>query len=205
MKKVIKLAVSSDEPNFKRHSKTPQYEGTRYGRLVVTKLAGYSLKRHAVWLCKCDCGNEKTFYQTALKDKTRSCGCLQKETGTRMANRINTKYKGIDTKKMTLIKAYKNGAKHRGYDYNLTDSEAEFFFDKNCYYCGIPPQPNSQGYVYTGIDRLDNTKGYSKDNCVPCCSMCNTIKMDHSLEKFNTWIINLFSNYGKKIVQQRMY
>jgi len=37
-----------------------------------------------------------------------------------------------------------------------------------CYYCGKQP--------INGIDRLDSSKGYGLDNCVPCCSLCNQIK-----------------------------
>jgi 5-methylcytosine-specific restriction endonuclease McrA len=30
-----------------------------------------------------------------------------------------------------------------------------------------------------GIDRVDNSIGYTPDNCVPCCTQCNRIKLDH--------------------------
>jgi len=43
-----------------------------------------------------------------------------------------------------------------------------------CYYCGIDL------YLYTGssIDKIDPNKGYIKDNILPCCGDCNTIKMN---------------------------
>jgi len=59
-------------PNFKDET------GNKYGRLTVEKLyklAGYS---GAVWLCKCDCGNEVAVLGTRLRSgNTRSCGCLR--------------------------------------------------------------------------------------------------------------------------------
>jgi hypothetical protein len=27
-----------------------------------------------------------------------------------------------------------------------------------------------------GLDRIDSKKGYTKDNCVPCCGFCNNLK-----------------------------
>jgi hypothetical protein len=50
---------------------------------------------------------------------------------------------------------------------------------KSCYYCG-KEGPN-------GIDRVDNTVGYTKENCVSCCKHCNYVKGDLSLEDFKTW------------------
>jgi len=53
--------------------------GQRFGRLVVVSEAeprGYMRR----WLCKCDCGREKTVYQTRLRNKgSQSCGCLSRE------------------------------------------------------------------------------------------------------------------------------
>lgn len=38
---------------------------------------------------------------------------------------------------------------------------------KDCVYCGG---------ATTGLDRKDNTKGYTVDNCVPACRRCNSLK-----------------------------
>lgn len=40
-----------------------------------------------------------------------------------------------------------------------------------CHYCGS--KLNSTGY---GLDRKDSNKGYTKDNVVTCCGMCNRTK-----------------------------
>lgn len=34
-----------------------------------------------------------------------------------------------------------------------------------------------------GIDRVDSNKGYTQDNCVPCCYWCNAIKGNHTVEE----------------------
>ena len=40
--------------------------GQRFGRLVVIGDSGERLGRNIKWLCKCDCGNEKTVGGTNL-------------------------------------------------------------------------------------------------------------------------------------------
>jgi len=42
-----------------------------------------------------------------------------------------------------------------------------------CHYCH-----NNLSLTAPNIDRLDSARGYIKDNCVPCCIICNTIKRD---------------------------
>ena len=55
--------------------------GQRFGRLVVVKHMGSNQYRQSVWLCRCDCGNEKVITSNQLRTgHTRSCGCLLTET-----------------------------------------------------------------------------------------------------------------------------
>lgn len=55
--------------------------GKRWGRLVAVRQVGYTTpdqagKRQAVWVWRCDCGNEKEIPATQVKHGgTRSCGC----------------------------------------------------------------------------------------------------------------------------------
>jgi hypothetical protein len=42
------------------------------------------------------------------------------------------------------------------------------------------PEP----FYYFGIDRVDNSKGYTLDNCVPCCAAHNIMKGTHSHNDF---------------------
>jgi hypothetical protein len=34
---------------------------------------------------------------------------------------------------------------------------------------------------------VDNTKGYTKENCVPCCKICNRLKSDLTKEEFEEY------------------
>ena len=61
--------------------------GIKYGRLTVIKRVE-NKNNKIMWLCKCDCGNEKVVAGICLKNgKTKSCGCYRKE----LINQYNTK------------------------------------------------------------------------------------------------------------------
>ena len=55
--------------------------GMRFGRLVVIRRDEENQSHHEkVWICKCDCGNEKSVTTSHLTTgSVRSCGCIRKE------------------------------------------------------------------------------------------------------------------------------
>jgi hypothetical protein len=93
-----------------------------------------------------------------------------------------------------LFSTYKKGAQHRGFAFDLTMYDFERLICQDCFYCGAMPIKRILRYnrrlhrtnliKWNGIDRLDNTRGYSMDNCVPCCWECNKMKMNMGLEDF---------------------
>jgi len=46
---------------------------------------------------------------------------------------------------------------------------------KSCTYCGVDLRVGTG----SGLDRLDNGKGYTLSNVTPCCDWCNTARSDH--------------------------
>ena len=56
----------------------------KFGMLTAIKRVGDKIsssgEHYTMWLCKCDCGNEKVVARSALiKGETRSCGCIKGE------------------------------------------------------------------------------------------------------------------------------
>lgn len=50
--------------------------GQRFGKLVAVEMCGKNEKGRTMWLCKCDCGNERKVLTYNLREgKTKSCGC----------------------------------------------------------------------------------------------------------------------------------
>lgn len=72
---------------------------------------------------------------------------------------------------------YKNGAKKRGFAFNLSQEQFDLFWQKPCHYC--------QSEIETvGIDRKDNKFGYHIENIVSCCTWCNTSKRHTPYQEF---------------------
>ncbi len=159
--------------------------GLRFGRLTVTGWAGrrqYRRNYINTWICVCDCGRECVRVQRALLDPGESsCGCL---------NKCNVKRKNYGCGSFNaLVGAYKRGAKDRGLEFEISVDEFRELTKSVCHYCGAAPsQKLTNGkcapYVYNGIDRADNSKGYTKDNVRPCCGNCNLAKRTMNESEF---------------------
>ena len=171
--------------------------GQIFGRLTVIK-RDYSDSgngKHIKWLCKCECGKEKLIAGYSLKTgNTKSCGCLQKEL-VKERRRLNI---GIASMR-AMINGYKKGAKRRGIEYKLTEEQFKNITQQDCFYCGEKPNnrtnvKNSFGdYIYNGIDRVDNKKGYTIENSVPCCFTCNRAKDVSTQQEFKDWIERVYN------------
>lgn len=81
------------------------------------------------------------------------------------------------------LAVYKKAAAMRGYDFELTDEEADLLFKSPCHYCGLRA-PNR----FNGIDRVVNKAGYVPGNVVACCRWCNLAKGSRPVEEFLTWL-----------------
>ena len=52
--------------------------GMRFGKLTVVRLDERRCCGKACWICKCDCGNEKSIIGSSLtQGMTKSCGCME--------------------------------------------------------------------------------------------------------------------------------
>ena len=153
--------------------------------------------KHLYWKAKCICGNETKICSTNFSNKkTASCGCFRNEkSAERLKNleRSNTLPRG-EGSLSCLINNYRQGAKNRKLNYELTRDQFRDLTKRNCYYCGKEPNNKIKGhrsngeYIYNGIDRKDNNRGYDYFNCVSCCAECNRSKLDNSYYNFINWV-----------------
>lgn len=87
-----------------------------------------------------------------------------------------------------------------GREVALTFEQSCALYKANCYYCNRPPSnlytsSNKASYSlkYTGIDRIDSTKGYLLDNVVPCCVHCNRAKMSLTQKEFYNLVTDIYN------------
>ena len=136
-----------------------------FGSLTVIRKNGNSKKGYANWLCLCDCGKEATVRSDHLKSgNTKSCGCGVKK-GLLKANTTH----GLSSTK--LYGAWR-GMKQRCY-YTKHDSYSNYGA-RGVTVCdewrnsfkAYSDWALSNGYKEgLQIDRIDNYKGYSPENC----------------------------------------
>ncbi len=72
---------------------------------------------------------------------------------------------------------YKKRATNNLYEFTLTKEEFDEIVSGTCYYC-------DQCEKSCGLDRVSSSLGYTKDNVVPACKMCNYFKRDLDKDYF---------------------
>ncbi len=166
--------------------------GKIFGKLtVLERINGHSYK------CKCDCG--RIFIGMAYKIRKgiqQSCGCLFYYHNNRLEALVHR-----------VLMTYQKDAKKRNLEFNLIEQEFENLILDKCYYCGMEwsntlkdhkKESEMKELHYNGIDRLDNTKGYIKENVVSCCKLCNHFKWILPTEEFFNWIDLVYENFVTK-------
>ena len=66
-------------------------------------------------------------------------------------------------------------ARRIGKDWQLSEETWKTLVAMPCFYCGL----DNNSIYGSGLDRLDNSKGYVEGNIVSCCKECNSARMDN--------------------------
>jgi len=199
-----KCACGEERKVFSRsliHGKSAGCGDCEFADLIGKKFSRWTVvsrtrrRNRTYLLCKCDCGNEREIMAYDLiKGKTKSCGCYARE--------ITSKIKRIEpglAAKRTVYNHYRVSSRYKDNSFELSFEQFLNLTQQDCHYCGevlsnFESGNGNGGFKYNGIDRKDNTKGYTIENCVSCCKKCNFIKKDMSYDEF--------INYIKKVAIQ---
>jgi 5-methylcytosine-specific restriction endonuclease McrA len=83
--------------------------------------------------------------------------------------------------------------------WELSVSEYQTLITGNCYYCGVEPSSSMDnvgkrgaGLKKNGIDRVNNSLGYTVANCVTACSHCNRGKNNMTQSDFFKIIVDRY-------------
>ena len=145
----------------------------------------FRTQKHRACRVRCRCGTEAVRTYGELRcGRSPSCGCKSKE-------------RSVDTIWNDLF----NKVRGRGWDFHLTLPQLKFVSQLHCAYCGKEPSnihrvkykvdgvykrivDPSFEIRYSGMDRIDSTKGYIHGNVVPCCGECNGMKSKLPVDEF---------------------
>jgi hypothetical protein len=160
---------------------------------MVAEVLGYNRHGRILYKFQCDCGIQKISVNST---SCNSCGCLRREAMLRVRQGWPILPKGEASKNL-LYANYKRSAKARHIEFSLTREEFIVKTCQNCAYCGAIPNQTTRrlsqsthyngNYVYNGLDRQNNTQGYTLENTVPCCKICNRAKSTLSVKDFIAW------------------
>ena len=179
--------------------------GRKFGKLTVIERIDNTL----TYKCKCDCGKDCIVIGEQLRSgKTKSCGCLKNEDP---PNKIQDRERAMLRIEYSTIRK-RNRAK--GFQEIMTFQEFSDMVYKPCHYCGKKYSKKINDMSHTkktkkriisghvlricGIDRLDPTQGYTANNCVPCCSVCNTAKLEMNVNDFRDWVCRVYNYWANK-------
>lgn len=181
-------------------SKRSDMTGSRFGRLTVTGISKRKSPDGKIkWLCRCECGNTIDVTTHNLRNgNSGTCGSRECRTRPNAAER-------------SLYNSYKCSDTARRIGFSISFDQFTEVTRLPCNYCGRAPFrkfSNSNGtksILYSGIDRINSSKGYVIENIVPSCTACNRAKMDMSITEFIQWIYRAHAHISSNGFQQVLH
>lgn len=170
--------------------------GQKFNKLTVLDEAA-AIGGRTTWKCQCDCGRIKNIKTDELRSGgTKSCGCWNNEQRSKRVENLYSKRIKYSPREASARRIWRANYNEMLYeDFYLISQQI-------CYYCGENPSNIQNGaikkssermkkegyFTYNGLDRLDNSKPHSKENCVACCKYCNYAKRERTIEEFKEWL-----------------
>ena len=74
--------------------------------------------------------------------------------------------------------SYRSRAEKKSLKFAITHDDYKSIIQQDCYLCGKSTTETN----INGVDRMDNTVGYTLENCKACCKECNHMKNNFALE-----------------------
>lgn len=155
---------------------------TLYGKLTVLRIHPGRKNQHRIARCRCACGKFRTVRMDRLyRQEVKECRWCVMETARAEGRLARKRFSVLEKAVRDSFGSYRGNAKRKKISFDLSLDQFRILVLRACEYCGEKHRPN-------GVDRSDNSMGYSLRNCVPCCSICNYAKRERSTSEFFAWI-----------------
>lgn len=152
-------------------------------------------------VCRCSCGHSTKVLPKSVVGMDRvSCGHLGRKLRIEASRAAWKLPDGVASLHAVFGRA-KVQAHWRKIEWNLEISDFETLSRMPCHYCGSPPDKaycagrSKIPFIYSGIDRSDCQRPYSKENCVPACKVCNYAKRTLSTGEFAAWVRKIATHW----------
>ena len=159
--------------------------GVKFGSLTITnQYLGGDKRTQVDYIC--DCGTHRIGAHLANVKIQKNCNKCQRR------GLVHKAYG--ESSFNNLYNTYRQNARLKQRSFELTKEEFRTLTKQNCFYCGKSPSraiksKKSHGeYIYNGVDRKDNTQGYTVENSVSCCKFCNLTKTNTDFNEFIRWV-----------------
>lgn len=141
--------------------KKENLEGKKFGKLIVLTEGEKSRSGKLQWKCQCACGNVKEIRPDSLKSKrTISCGCYMKTRATRHGKEGTRTYHIWEGMKQRVCNDNPESFSYKYYiEKGIALEDPRWLkFENFLLDMGEAPEGKT-------LDRIDNNKGYCKENC----------------------------------------
>lgn len=141
---------------------------------VIRRSPNNGSYNNAMWTCMC------IHPYNELGDEDRICGEIRDVSSQSLLNG-SSKGCGLHRGLRDYESIYNIILNQTRHPVSLTYEEfLEYTQEVECHYCGTPIRWSKKNATTSGqrynLDRKDNSLGYTKDNCVVCCTRCNVGK-----------------------------
>ena len=129
----------------------------RFGKLLaIEKCERLGKENREAWLFTCDCGKQKKIIiKNVLRGTSRSCGCLLRTQNGMVHSKPYRSW--VSMKKRCLYKKHPAYDRYAGRGITICKEWMDF----KVFYKDMGDAPSDKHC----IDRIDNNKGYYKENC----------------------------------------
>lgn len=138
--------------------------GRRFGQLVVLRRVVIPGARNSMWLCHCDCGNDKILAGNSMTlGGVKSCGCMKRGPKPKPGRKTETRKRTVEyTCWSSMVQRCTNPKSNGYHNYGgrgIAVDKNWLLFDNFFADMGLRPSPRHT------LERKDTNAGYTKENC----------------------------------------
>jgi hypothetical protein len=171
----------------------PNEIGTRFGIDRVDNTVGYTRANSVTCCTPCNYAKKDYHLYDFLRGMCNVGHTLCPEEDRDDSYSVTyTFLKPNANKRPTDFSEYRHAAYRRALEFNITLGQFDTMVRAPCYYCGRDDH-------VMGLDRVDNAEGYNEQNCVACCSMCNSLKGPRDLDLFLYQALAIYKSWRNKV------